>query len=120
MFRDILSKAESFSLFQESLDTACATSVAFFGQRQSPAGYSPSHRHSGHNNRGRGRGRGGQRRRPRCQICRQDGHYADACDQRYHRSSGTTTHLAEVFSAGCSTNLIDASDWFIDTARSLT
>ena len=58
---------------------------------------------------------------PRCQICCQEGHYADKCNQRYARGGelvGTTTNLVEAFKASCSLNGLDPSDWYLDTGAS--
>ena len=55
---------------------------------------------------------------PRYQICHQEGHYADKCNQRYARGRepvGTTANLAEAFKASCFLNGPEPSDWYLDT-----
>ena len=104
-FCDLLSKAESFSLFQESLEHAGTSPVAFYGHRDTRgtqrSGALPSNRGRGNQTTSsRGRGRGNTRRIPRCQICRQEGHYANTCDQRY--AHNPSANLVEAFSAVCS------------------
>ncbi|KAG6753564.1 hypothetical protein POTOM_041542 [Populus tomentosa] len=113
-FTDLVSKAESFEIFQQSLETSAPPVAAFTANRSS------SHRGSSSFRQNRGRGYGsssnsshsGQnrnhtnqgRRPPRCQICRLEGHYADRCQQRYDRHEATA-YLAE-------------SDWLLDTGAS--
>ncbi|KAG6779791.1 hypothetical protein POTOM_016191 [Populus tomentosa] len=113
-FTDLVSKAESFEIFQQSLETSTPPVAAFTANRSS------SHRGSSSFRQNRGRGYGsssnsshsGQnrnhtnqgRRPPRCQICRLEGHYADRCQQRYDRHEATA-YLAE-------------SDWLLDTGAS--
>ncbi|KZV44366.1 hypothetical protein F511_26448 [Dorcoceras hygrometricum] len=109
IFRDLLPKAESFSLFQDFLDTSGDSSVAFYGRRRRSG---PAPHQSGPSSRGRGNGGGNRslnsrwrdcgnnRRPPKCQICHFEGHYADACPGRYaQRPLQNTAHLAEAFSA---------------------
>ena len=113
-FSDLVFKAESFEIFQKSLETLAPPVAAFTTNRSS------SHRGSSsfHQNRGRGYGsssnssHSGQSRThtnhdhrpPRCQICRLEGHYADRCKQRYDRHE-PTIYLAE-------------SDWLLDIGAS--
>nr|POE85693.1 hypothetical protein CFP56_22623 [Quercus suber] len=90
-----MSKAESFELFQKSLETPAPSAAAFTAYRNS------SHRGGGSSRHKRGCGNGspshGQgranitqgRRPPRCQICRLEGHYVDRCRQRYDRHAPT-------------------------------
>lgn len=97
-FRDLLSKADSFSLFQESLESSSTSSVVFYSQHQTSgqssyqSGSSNSSSGSGNgggnqNQNSRGRGRGSNNNDnccpPRCQIYRPEGHYADCCPERY-------------------------------------
>ncbi|XP_075666058.1 uncharacterized protein LOC142635884 [Castanea sativa] len=126
-FSDLVSKAESFELFQKSLEPPAHSAAAFTAARTS------SHRGGGFSHLKRGRGNGfssdssshGQgrantnpsRRPPRCQICHLEGHYADRCRQRYDRHE-PTAHLAEAFTSSCSLSGNDASDWFLDTGAS--
>ncbi|KZV45703.1 hypothetical protein F511_26729 [Dorcoceras hygrometricum] len=121
IFQDLLSKVESFSLFQDSLDTSRASSVAFYGQRRrsgpAPHQSALSSSSRGRGNGGgncslntRGRGRGNNRHPPECQICH---------SERYaQRPPQNTAHLAEAFSAGYSISQPDNSDWFLDTGAS--
>ena len=83
-FPDLFSKAESFKLFHKSLDNHGPPTAAFtttnHGQPRS-AFINQSHHQSGrhsysHHGNGRSNSRQG-RRPPRCQICRQEGHYTD-------------------------------------------
>ena len=128
-FPDLVSKAESFELFQKSLESPAPSAAAFTATR----GSSPRGGGSSRSRRGRGNGTNhgfsnhGQnraqfsqgRRPPRCQICRLEGHYADRCKQRYDRhQSDPSAHLAEAFNASCSLSGHEASDWFLDTGAS--
>jgi len=113
-FSDLISKAESFKIFQKSLETLAPPVVAF------TANISSSHRGSisFHQNHGRGYGFSSNssysrqsrthtnqgRRPPRCQICQLEGHYADRCKQCYDRHE-STAFLAE-------------SDWLLDIGAS--
>ena len=92
-FEDLVSKAESFELFQLSLKSSNSTCMTF-----TPTNCGRTYRshHASFNNQ---RGRfhfhnnnsfnreqthsGQGRRLPRCQICHMEGHYADRCNQRY-------------------------------------
>jgi len=111
---DLVSKAESFEIFQKSLETLAPPVAAFTTNRSSSHhgcssfrqnhsrgyGSSSNSSHSGqsrtHTNKGR--------RPPRCQICQLEGHYADRCKQRYDQHE-STAFLAE-------------SDWLLDTGAS--
>jgi hypothetical protein len=113
-FSDLVSKAESFEIFQKSMETLAPPVAAFTANRSS------SHRGSSSFRQNRGRGYGSSsnsshsrqsrthtnqgRRPPRCQICRLEGHYADRCKQRYDQLE-STAFLAE-------------SDWLLDTGAS--
>jgi hypothetical protein len=113
-FSDLVSKAESFEIFQKSLETLAPPVAAFTANRSSSHRGGSSFRH----NRGRGYGSNNNsshsrqsrthtnqgRRPPRCQICRLEGHYADRCKQCYDRHE-PTAYLAE-------------SDWLLDTGAS--
>ena len=128
-FADLVSKAESFELFQRSIESFEPTTTAFtttnrsrttshgtpFAFRNNQRGRSHSH-----NNNSSNRGRtysGHGRRPPRCQICRIEGHYADRCNQRYARTD-SSAHLAEAFNTSCSLSGPEAADWFLDTGAS--
>ena len=119
-----MSKAESFELFQKSLETSTPSAAAFTATRTF------SHCGGGSSRHKRGRGNGsnsdspshGQgraninqgRRPPRYQICRLEGHYADRCRQRYDRHE-PMAQLVEAFTSSCSVFGNEASDWFLDT-----
>ncbi|CAA0816765.1 Unknown protein [Striga hermonthica] len=119
-FRDLLSKAESFALFQESLASSGASNVAFYSQHKPSGHFSTPLCGRGNGSRGRGCGRHSNRCPPRCQICRVDGHYATSCPERYTQPphSSIAANLAEAFSAGCSLSKSEWSDWFLDTGAS--
>ena len=128
-FADLVSKAESFELFQRSLESSEPTTAAFTATNRS---HTTSHgtpfafrnnqrgRSHSHNNNSSNRGRtysGHGRRPPRCQICRIEGHYVDRCNQRYARTD-SSTRLAEAFNTSCSLSGPEAVDWFLDTGAS--
>eukprot|EP00261_Vitis_vinifera_P040178 XP_019081421.1 PREDICTED: uncharacterized protein LOC109124128 isoform X2 [Vitis vinifera] len=128
-FADLVSKAESFELFQRSLESSEPTTAAFTATNRSrttshgtPFAFRNNQRgrsHS-HNNNSSNRGRtysGHGRRPPRCQICCIEGHYADRCNQRYARTD-SSAHLAEAFNTSCSLSGPEAADWFLDTRAS--
>ncbi|RVW19267.1 Retrovirus-related Pol polyprotein from transposon RE1 [Vitis vinifera] len=128
-FADLVSKAESFELFQRSLESSEPTTTAFTATNRSrttshgtPFAFRSNQRgrsHS-HNNNSSNRGRtysGHGRRPPRCQICRIEGHYADRCNQQYARTD-SSAHLAEAFNTSCSLSGPEAADWFLDTGAS--
>uniref|UniRef100_A0A2N9HM89 Integrase catalytic domain-containing protein n=1 Tax=Fagus sylvatica TaxID=28930 RepID=A0A2N9HM89_FAGSY len=125
-FADLVSKAESFELFQRSLEPSATTAAAFTATsrgRASNHGHFSSNRsnqqgRSNNHSSNRGRSNSGQGRRPpRCQICRTEGHYADRCHQRYARTD-SSAHLAEAFNASCSLSETNPSDWYLDTGAS--
>ena len=119
-FPDLVPKAESFELFQKSLDNhdppTTAFTATYHGQphlafRNQSRHQSGRHSSSHHGN-GRSNSRQG-RRPPHCQICHQEGHYADKCNQQYTWGGApisTTTNLTEAFKASCSLNGPKPSD----------
>lgn len=117
-FRDLLSQAESHEMFLQSISDSSVAPVAF--HTTSSRGSSDSSRGHGRSSRGssnRGRGRG-NRRRPTCQLCRKEGHYASQCPdlQTFARGpSSIDANLADAFHAQCSTS---APDWYVDTGAS--
>ncbi|KAJ9680254.1 hypothetical protein PVL29_019536 [Vitis rotundifolia] len=127
-FPDLVSKAESFELFQKSLDSSGPPIVAFtatnHSQPRSAFRNQPRHQLVRHSSsyRGNGRSNSGQGRCPPCyQICRQEGHYANKCNLRYARGGepdGTTANLAEAFKASCSLNGPEPNDWYLNTGAS--
>ncbi|KAJ0025135.1 hypothetical protein Pint_08816 [Pistacia integerrima] len=96
-FKDLVPKAESFEIFQNSSKS-----------RRSRGGHNGGHGH--------GRGQRGSYT-PRCQICKIEGHTADRCRRRYDRTE-PTAQLAEAFTAACSLPNDSESDWFTDTGAS--
>ena len=93
-FADLVPKAESFEIFQKSLEptapspttfTATNRNSARSNQRSSSSCNQPTHISSN----GRGKGHSSGRRLPRCQICRVEGHYANLCQQWYDRHGHT-------------------------------
>ncbi|CAM8993055.1 unnamed protein product [Rhodiola kirilowii] len=127
-FTELLSKAESHDLFTKSLDVTSSTtqSPAFLVHRnQSKQGSRSDRGSSGeYPNRGdrynysRGNfksgGRGRGRYTPRCQICKNNGHFAIACPERYVTPS-PQANLAQAFQSNCSLNRSTNSDWYVDT-----
>ncbi|KAL3648881.1 hypothetical protein CASFOL_005284 [Castilleja foliolosa] len=132
-FPELLAKAESHELFTRSLENPSPVSnpsQAFSAQNQSNNSggrkYSNNrnfgNHFAGYNNKSGGRGNynqpnggGGKKRSPpTCQICRQSGHYATFCPDRYGNNA-SQTNLAEAFQAGCSLNSSSNSDWYVDT-----
>ncbi|KAJ9542859.1 LOW QUALITY PROTEIN: hypothetical protein OSB04_029365 [Centaurea solstitialis] len=114
-FQTLLPQAESFKTFMQSIAAATPPPTTSFVTQTHPR----SSQSFPHNSRGGGRGCG-RGKRPYCQICRTNGHYADRCEQRYNRPPPTSknmAHLAEAFSAACSING-DQSDWFMDSGAS--
>jgi len=113
-FHDLVPLAESFDLFQKSLETHTLFSAAF------TATMNRGHFHGGHfrstgNRRHRGGSHGntngpsssnfgghsGNNRSHRsynlrCQICKTEGHTADRCQNRYDRAD-PSAHIAETF-----------------------
>ncbi|KAJ0102057.1 hypothetical protein Patl1_05000 [Pistacia atlantica] len=127
-FGDLISKAESFEMFQKSLETSSPPKTAFTAtNRTSDRAHQkgPSSRNNcgrngtnGSSNHGHGRNFSSQGRRPpQCQICRTEGHYTDRCNQRYARLDNSA-HLAEAFNASCSMTKNEATDWYLDTGAS--
>nr|KYP55895.1 hypothetical protein KK1_002121 [Cajanus cajan] len=119
-FTDILCKVESHAIFQASLEEPTPSQPAAFyannqprssGNQSSRSG-NRGHSHDGSNGGNRGNSNGGSRQRrnnsgrrnsyvPRCQICREQGHYANKCPVRWDRSS-ESANLAQAFAASCS------------------
>lgn len=132
-FADLLSDAEGFSMFQQSMESSGASPVAFAASNQQRKSThstnnrgSPSQQVSGLSSSGSqnryqqpspGNNGKGQRpkRPPHCQICRTNGHYADACPDRYASKSPTAANIAEAFQSGCSLGSPTTSDWYLDT-----
>ncbi|XP_068661654.1 uncharacterized protein [Aristolochia californica] len=124
-FADLVSKAETFELFQRSLElsTTTAAFTATNRSRTNAHGTSTASRgnhrgrtHShGRNSSNQGRTHFGQGRRPpRYKICPMEGHYADRCNQRYVQTD-SSAHLSEAFNTSCSLSRSEATEWFLDT-----
>nr|KYP63355.1 Retrovirus-related Pol polyprotein from transposon TNT 1-94 [Cajanus cajan] len=132
-FTDILCKVESHAIFQASLEEPTPSQPAAFyvnNQPRSSGNQSSRSGNRGHSNDGsnggnRGNSNGGSRQRrnnsgrrnsyvPRCQICREQGHYANKCPVRWDRSS-ESANLAQAFAASCSVDTSNQSDWYMDT-----
>ena len=127
-FVDLVSKAESFELFQHSLEFSNSSSTAFtatnrgrtYGNHLTSSnnqrGRSYSHKNNSSN---RGRTHSGQGcRPPHCQICRIEGHYADRCNQRYVQPDSSHAHLDEPFNTSCSIARPNVAHWFLDIGAS--
>lgn len=114
-FRDLQAQAESFDLFQKSLEDTPSPQAAFISQAGHSTAFQP-HRGRGRGGHSNGRGRG--RRTPRCQICRLEGHYADACPKRYGSPTTPAANLVEAYNASGSRSQPSASNWFLDTGAS--
>ncbi|KAJ9552360.1 hypothetical protein OSB04_016405 [Centaurea solstitialis] len=120
-FRDLLSQAEGHELFLKSVHGSSTSHVAFTAE--SGRSYTPSNRrNSGRGGRGGGRsgGRGRGRRLPHCQLCRQDGHYANRCPDLNtfaQRGPSIDANLAQAFHEKCNVH-DNSSDWFVDSGAS--
>ncbi|KAJ9561510.1 hypothetical protein OSB04_006670 [Centaurea solstitialis] len=117
-FRDLLAQAEGHELFMRSIHGSTIPPVAFNVQSNA------SHFYRGRGRGGRsprgGRGRG--RRSPHCQLCRTNGHYANACPQLARFASsvpgspvpGLDADLAKAFHAQCHVTS-SGPDWYVDS-----
>ena len=96
-FRDLLAQAEGNELFLKSIHGAVTPTVAFSAQSTDSQA---------------SRGRGGRNFRlspPHCQLCRTNGHYANACSQLNRFASsipgfpapGSDANFARAFHAQC-------------------
>ena len=117
-FKDIVPKAESFDLFSKSIDyTAGGPSAymvhssAYSNRHARP--YNNQNRYKGGHSNGGNRGKQQSRRSPRCQICREEGHYATNCKIRYTKSDA---NLVEALATCTISN--DTADWYTDTGAS--
>ena len=104
-FRDLVAQTESQELFIQSMHGGDTPPAAFTAQQARGRGRGSSSRGStgrGYSNgRGRGSSNGQNRRAPHCQLCRTNGHYANACPQLSTFASNATTDesLAKAFHA---------------------
>lgn len=133
-FQTPLSSAKNFDLFQQSLEAAPIQPAAFVSQSTRTNQSFRGHGREGSNGFGQGctdhggsygcgdgfHTTNGRRHIPRCQICRQEGHYADACPNRYSPNCqpAPTSHLVEAFDASCFVSQPSASDWYLDIGAS--
>lgn len=132
-FRDLLARAESYSMFHKPVPASTPTTVAFTAQprQDSSHGYRfppnsssnngpTAHTQGPSNNRNTHNNRNHNKRRPRCQLCYQEGHYANSCPQRFVQSfcSEQAANLAEAFATSVSVASPSTSDWFMDTGAS--
>lgn len=109
---DLINHVEAWDLFQQALEPPSPLQAAF-NMKTTPCSSSHQATHS----RGKTGGRGsGPKRLPHCQICRINGHYANACPDRFSQSvaapATNIANIAEAFSA-CSISDSPASDWYL-------
>src|SRR3954463_12917456 len=108
----------------ESTPSSGSSTVAFTASRGLQPGSQSGNRGGGRSfrggrnsglNGGRNSGRGYiPRNRPiRCQICRDDGHYASSCRDRYAPTT-TSANLAQAFNT-CSINEGQDTEWYTDS-----
>uniref|UniRef100_A0A251TUQ9 Putative zinc finger, CCHC-type n=1 Tax=Helianthus annuus TaxID=4232 RepID=A0A251TUQ9_HELAN len=117
-FPDLLARAESHELFARALHGTPSPPVAF--SVQSHRNPSSSRGRGGRSFRGSNPpgGRGGRargRRPPHCQLCRRDGHYANACPNLATFASQavpTDEGLANAFLSQCN---LHGPDWCADS-----
>ena len=125
-FTDIVPKAESFDLFSKSIDhnTGVLAYVANFSPASSTRFGNSSnyqHKYKGGPSKGGYRHKQQPRRPPRCQICREEGHYATNCHRRYIKTDENKyikpdANIAEAL-AHCTIHDAPA-DWYTDTGAS--
>ncbi|KAJ0938485.1 putative RNA-directed DNA polymerase [Helianthus annuus] len=119
-FRDLVAQTESQELFMQSMHGGETPPVAFQAQQSRGRGRGSSARGSSgrgySNNRGRGSSYGQNRRLPHCQLCRTNGHYANACPQlaSFASHASTDESLAKAFHAKCHVT-DDSPDWGADS-----
>lgn len=114
-FRDFLAQAEGHELFIQSIHGSATPPVAFAAHSTASQ---PTRGRGGRNFRG-GQGRG--RCPPRCQLCRTNGHFANACPQLVQYASpiprppspGSNADLARAFHAQCHVSS-SGPDWYVD------
>jgi len=107
-FTEIVPMAESYENFIKSLELPPTGSIsaAFTAYHSNKSIFAHGGNHPFRRGRSRGNGRF-QRNRPiRYQICREEGHYATSCHDRYSHSL-KSSNFVEFFT--------QASDWYTDT-----
>ncbi|KAF5821146.1 putative RNA-directed DNA polymerase [Helianthus annuus] len=119
-FCDILDQATNHEIFLQTINTQTTPQAAFSAHTNRPSNRTQTHS-SRDSSRGRfrgsssNRGRFQQNRRPpHCQLCRKDGHYANACPNLAtyaQRATPLDAHLAQAFNAQCNVN----PDWTADS-----
>ena len=123
-FKDLVPKAESFEIFQKSLESSFPVSCTAFTAIKGPfslsrgGSNSKSHHSRGSYNGGHGHGCGKWGSyTPRCQICKTKGHTIDRFRSHYECIE-PTTQLVEAFNTSCSLSNGSESYWFIDIGAS--
>ncbi|KAI3494498.1 hypothetical protein L1887_40746 [Cichorium endivia] len=109
--RDLIAQAEGHELFFRSIHGSATPPVAFTAQTR------PSNPNRGRGGRSYGGGRGRGRRPPRCQLCRDEGHYASVCPRLAtyaNYAPGSDADLAKAFHAQCHVSTT-GPDWFVDS-----
>ncbi|KAI3506048.1 hypothetical protein L1887_28402 [Cichorium endivia] len=107
--RDLIAQVEGHELFLQYIHGSGTPPVAFTAQTR-PS--NPSRGHGGRSFRG-GRGR----RPPRCQLCRDKGHYASACPRLAtyaNHAPGSDADLAKAFHPQCHVSTT-GPDWFVES-----
>ncbi|KAJ0752082.1 putative RNA-directed DNA polymerase [Helianthus annuus] len=119
VFRDLLAKAENHEIFVQTMNVSSTPPAAFTAQSVKSGNSSRNFQSSYSTNRGRSRGmgRGRVRRPPHCQLCRNDGHYANVCPNLStfaQRAPILDANLAQAFHAQCHVTQ-NHPDWTTDT-----
>nr|KAJ0209912.1 hypothetical protein LSAT_V11C400165660 [Lactuca sativa] len=115
-FRDLLTQAEGHELFLKSLHDSSPPPVAFSAVTD-PKSITLNRGRGGRSSRG-GRGRG--RRPPHCQLCRINGHFANACPNLASlatRAPSMDLDLAKAFNAQCHVTSAGPC-WYVDSGAS--
>lgn len=116
-FRDLLARVEGHEIFLKSINYDTTPSVAFSVGATPSSGSNGGRGRGGRSFRG-GRGRG--RRPPHCQLCHQNGHYANQCPQLHSFASPSPMRdvdLAKAFLAKCQVTP-SGPDWLVDSGAS--
>ncbi|KAD3068636.1 hypothetical protein E3N88_36516 [Mikania micrantha] len=113
VFRELLVQAESHKLFLKSIHATESPTVAFNSRsiRGGRGGRGGQFRPPSSGGRGRGR------RTPHCQLCRQDGHYANHCPTLpsfASQAAPAASDIANAFLAQCHV-ASSSPDWIADT-----
>ncbi|KAJ0454426.1 putative RNA-directed DNA polymerase [Helianthus annuus] len=114
-FRDLLANAENQEMFIQKLHGFQPPEAAYYANQFKHN--RTSSRGRGCNTSNRGRGNNYTKRRPHCQLCRTEGHYASACPNLASYANKATSldaNLAHAFHAQCNINP-DTPDWTADS-----